>query len=140
MSKVMGIDPGDKRIGIAVSDETGSIATPLKVLSHIKREIDAAMISNLADELGVGKIIIGQALDDDGIPSPQGRKAARLAEAIRAQTHLPVLLWDESGSTREAHSVRLMMNANKKDRRGHLDALAATVILQTYLDAENFQK
>jgi len=98
------------------------------------------MISNLADELGVGKIIIGQALDDDGIPSPQGRKAARLAEAIRAQTHLPVLLWDESGSTREAHSVRLMMNANKKDRRGHLDALAATVILQTYLDAENFQK
>ena len=137
--RILAIDPGEKRIGIAVSDPTGAIANPLAVLEHVARPIDAASIAALAAEQGAGKIIVGQALDDENLPTPQGRRAARLAEAIRLQTSLEVELWDETGSTQAARSAHIEMggSAHQRRRRGHahLDELAATYILQTYLDA-----
>jgi len=89
----------------------------------------------LAAEHGAGLIIIGQALDAENQPTPQGRRAIRLAGAIRAQTDLPVRLWDESGSTQAARNAMIAIKAPRRKRRGHLDALAATYILQTFLDA-----
>lgn len=80
-------------------------------------------------------ILVGQALDDEGQATTQSRRAARLAEAIRQQTILPVQLWDESGSTQAARAARVAMGVSRRKRRGHLDDLAATVILQSYLDA-----
>jgi len=133
--RILAVDPGEKRLGIALSDPTGTIANPLDVITHVSRAIDAATIAQLASENGAIKIVIGQALDVDGDPSPQGRRAARLAEAIRAQADLPVDLWDECGSTREARAARIALGSPRRKRRGHLDELAATVILQTYLDA-----
>lgn len=134
--RVMAVDPGDKRLGIALSDPTATIANPFTVLAHVARAIDAAGIAQIAREQGVVLIVIGQALDWDGGATPSSRKAARLAEAIRAQTDVPVALWDESGSTNEARSARIAMGANRRKRQGHLDELAATVILQSYLDAQ----
>ncbi len=133
--RILAVDPGDRRIGLAVSDPTGTIASPLAVLEHVARGIDAASIAQIAADQGAVKIVVGQALDLDGKPSPQGRKAARLAEAIRQQTVLPVELWDESGSTREAQASRMAMGARKSQRGGHLDQIAATIILQSYLEA-----
>lgn len=133
--RILAVDPGDRRIGLAVSDPTGTIASPLAVLEHVARAIDAASIAQIAADQGAVKIVVGQALDLDGKPSPQGRKAARLAEAIRQQTVLPVELWDESGSTREAQASRMAMGARKSQRGGHLDQIAATIILQSYLEA-----
>jgi putative Holliday junction resolvase len=133
--RVLAVDPGEKRLGIAISDPTGSIANPLTVLKHVSRPIDAAAIAQLAREHEAGLVIVGQALDDEGEPTPESRKAARLAEAIRRQSGLPVLLWDESGSTQAARSIRLELGARRKQRRGHQDDLAAAVILQSYLDA-----
>lgn len=133
--RILAVDPGDRRIGLAVSDPTGTIASPLAVLEHVARAIDAASIAQIAADQGAVKIVVGQALDLDGKPSPQGRKAARLAEAIRQQTILPVELWDESGSTREAQASRMAMGARKSQRGGHLDQIAATIILQSYLEA-----
>lgn len=132
--RILAVDPGEKRLGIAISDPTGKIANPLTVIIHISRVIDAATIADLANTQGAEKIIVGQALDEDGLPGPQGRKAARLAEAIRSQTTLPVELWDESGSTYAARQARLSMGVRRSQRRGHLDDLAATVILQSFLD------
>jgi putative Holliday junction resolvase len=63
------------------------------------------------------------------------QRAVRLAEAIRQQSDLPVLLWDESGSTQTARQVRIEMGVSRRNRRGHLDDLAATIILQSYLDS-----
>jgi len=134
--RVLGIDPGDKNIGLALSDPSGMIANPLMVIEHVSRQIDAAFIANVASQNGVGKIIVGQSLDVDGKPSFQGRKANRLAAAIRTQTDLPVILWDEAYSTQEARAARIEMGVNRSRRRGHLDELAATVILQSYLDRE----
>ena len=94
--KILAVDPGEKRIGIAVSDPTGIIANPLTIIEHISRPIDAAQIVHLAEEHGSGLIVIGQALDEDGKPSLQGRRAARLMAAIQSQSSIPVILWDES--------------------------------------------
>jgi len=128
------IDPGDKNIGVALSDPSGTIANPFTVIRHVSRLIDAATIAGLARENGAENIIVGQSLDVDGKPSYQGRKAARLAAAIRTQTEIPVELWDEGYSTQEARTARIEMGTTRSKRRGHLDELAATVILQSYLD------
>jgi putative Holliday junction resolvase len=124
-----------KRIGIAVSDPTGTIANPLTVIQHIARIVDAARIAQLAVDNGVVKIIVGCPFNENGEMGPQARKSARMAEAIRAQSNLPVELWDESGSTQEAQAARLLLGVSKSRRTGHMDDLAATYILQTYLDS-----
>jgi putative Holliday junction resolvase len=134
--RILAVDPGDKRLGIALSDPTGTIANPLTVLAHVSRPVDAAAIANLAQEHQAVRIVVGQALDTEDQPTPQSRRAARLAEAIRTQTDLPVSLWDESGSTNAARSAQIAMGSPRRKRIGHLDDLAATYILQTYLDAQ----
>lgn len=133
---VIAIDPGEKRLGIAISDPTGTIANPLTVLKHVSRILDAASIAQIADDRGAGLIIVGQALDEENRPTYEARRSARLAEAIRTQTSIPVMLWDESGSTQAARQARIALGASRNKRRGHMDDLAATVILQTYLDAQ----
>jgi putative Holliday junction resolvase len=133
--RVLAVDPGDQRIGIAISDPSGTIANPLSVLKHVARTVDAASIAQLARENGAGLIVVGQSLDEENRPTPQSRRASRLATAIRDQIDVPVALWDETGSTQTARSARIEMGVSRRKRRGHMDDLAATVILQTYLDA-----
>jgi len=133
--RILGVDPGDKRIGLAISDQTGTIANPFQVLVHIKREEDARTIVSIAEKNDVKIIVVGVAISDDGEISPSGRKAARLADMIRSFTTIPVILWDESGSTNEARFARKLMGIKRKNLKGHMDDLAATVILQTYLDS-----
>jgi len=133
--RILAVDPGEKNLGIAVSDPTGTIATPLATFGHISRPIDAAAIAQLAVDYAVGCIIVGQALDENNQPTLQGRRAARLAAAIRQQTDIQVVLWDETGSTVAARQARIEMNTTRRKRQGHLDEMAATYILQTYLDA-----
>ena len=134
--RVLAVDPGEKRIGLAISDPTGTIANPLTVLKHVARPIDAATIASLAEQHESGLIVVGQALDDDNQPTPQSRRAERLAEAIRTQTSTRVVLWDESNSTQIARQARIQMGVSRRKRAGHMDDLAATVILQSYLDAQ----
>lgn len=140
IGRILAVDPGEKRLGIALSDPTGTIASPLKVLKHVARAVDAAAIAQLALDHAAVQIVIGWALDDDGQPTPQARHAERLAEAVRAVTALPVMLWDESGSTQAARSARLAMGVSRRKRQGHLDEIAATVILQSYLDSLTYRQ
>ncbi len=133
--RILAIDPGEKNLGLALSDPTGTIASPLGVIRHVSRPIDAATIAEMAREHQVERIVVGQALDADDRPTFQSRRAARLAAALRMQTDLPVELWDESGSTQEARAARQALGVPRSRRAGHLDELAAVVILQTYLEA-----
>ena len=135
-SRVLAVDPGQKRIGVAVSDPTGTIANPLEVIEHQTRESDAQKIIEIAEEYQAVKIIIGQALDWDGSVSYQGKKSKRLAGRIRGKTDIPVILWNEYGSTKTAHEARLAMGLSRKNRAKDIDHLAATLILQSYLDAQ----
>ena len=126
--RILAVDPGEKRIGIALSDPTRTIASPFTVLEHVSRFLDALQIAQFAVDQAAVKIIVGQALDSDGRVGPSGRKAQRLAEAIQTQTAIPVELWDESGSTDEAQSVRLQMGVKRSQRKGHLDDLFQIIV------------
>ncbi len=133
--RILAVDPGTKRIGLAVSDSTQTIATPLKVINHVARIVDAAQIAQVAVEQQAVLILIGCPLDFEGLPGPAARSAARVAEAVRAHISLPVELWDESGSTRSARDSAIEMGISRQKRAGHLDDVAAAVILQSYLDS-----
>jgi putative Holliday junction resolvase len=135
--RVLAVDHGEKRIGLAISDPTGTIANPLSVVKHISRAVDAAQVATIASEQGAELIIIGQSFDEDGLPNLAGRRAARFAEALQSQTDLPIQMWDESFSTQEARTARIRMGVSRKQRAGHLDQIAATIILQSYLDAHS---
>jgi putative Holliday junction resolvase len=135
--RILAVDPGEKRIGIALSDPSGTIASPLIVLRHVSRPVDAAAIADLAQQNQVGLIVIGKSLDEDGSPTPASRRADRLDNAIHQQCDIPLTFWDESFSTQEARRALIEMGASRRKRSGHLDDLAATVILQSYLDTRS---
>lgn len=127
MSRVLAVDPGDVWIGLAVSDPTGTIARPLRVLRHRSRAEDAAAILRVAAAEGVSRIVVGVPYNVEGEPGPQARKALRLLEALRAKTDLPVEPWDETGST------QAVTRRGRRDESVH--ARAAAAILQDYLQA-----
>ncbi len=131
--KVLSVDPGEKRIGLAISDPTGTLARPLKVVKHEARAKDAQRIAAIAAEEGAAMIVVGQALDANGEIGPQARKSQRLADAIQQVSDLPIRLWDESGTTQAAIHSRIEMGVARKKRRGHLDDVAASVLLQDFL-------
>jgi len=133
--RILAVDPGSKHIGLAISDPTGTIANPLTVLDHVARLLNAAAVAELAKTNEAGLIVVGQSLDDDGQPTFEGRRAGRFADALKTQTNLPVVFWDESFTTQDARAARIAMGVSRKNRLGHLDSIAATVLLQSYLDA-----
>ena len=133
--RILAVDHGEKRIGLALSDPTATIASPLKVIEHVSRLLDAAQVANAAHENDVGLIVIGQSFDEEGRPNLAGRRAAKFAAALKEQTQIPVVLWDESFSTQDARAARIALGASRKDRSGHQDALAAVMILRSYLES-----
>ena len=134
--RILAVDHGEKHIGLAISDPTATIASPLSVIKHVSRLMDAAQVANLASENNAALIVIGQSYDDEGRPNLAGRRAAKFADALKEQTQIPVVLWDESFSTQDARAARVEMGVSRKKRAGHMDELAAVMILKCYLDAD----
>ena len=128
MARVLAVDPGNVRIGLAISDPTGTIARPLSILRHTSRHEDAIAILKAAAEHEAGLIVVGVALDLEGEVGPQARRALRLVDVLSEEGDLPVTTWDESGSTQAAK------RGSRRDKL--LDARAAAVILQEYLDVQ----
>lgn len=126
--RVLAVDTGGVRIGIAISDPTGTLARPLTVIKHTSRKLDVERVAALAEQHGANRIVVGIPY---GIEEPighQARAALRFVEALQSASPVEVHTWDESGSTQAAESAA----------RAHesLDAVAAAVILQEYLDAQ----
>ncbi len=134
--RILAIDHGEKRIGLALSDPTGTIASPLMVLPHVSRSVDVARVLDIARQHGVTRIVVGQSFEESGQPNVAGRRAARFAQALQEQTSIPVELWDEAFSTQDARAARLALGLSRKRRAGHHDALAAAIILESYLEAQ----
>ena len=134
--RILAVDHGEKHIGLALSDPTATIASPLKVIQHVSRLLDAAQVANLASEHEAALIVIGQSFDEEGKPNLSGRRAAKFAESLKQQTQIPVILWDESFSTQDARAARIEMGVSRRKRGGHMDELAAVMILKSYLDAK----
>jgi len=135
--RILAVDHGEKRIGLALSDPTQTIASPLQVIKHTSRLMDAAQVANVASENEVGLIIIGQSFDEEGNPNLAGRRAANFGEILKEQTNIPIELIDESFSTRDARSTVIELGVSRKKRAGHHDALAAVMILRSYLESRS---
>jgi putative Holliday junction resolvase len=133
--RILAVDHGEKRIGLALSDPTRTLASPLTVIKHVSRLMDAAQVANLAAENEAGLIIVGQSFNEDGEPNLAGRRAAKFAEALKEQTNIPVELFDESFSTQEARAAVIELGFSRKKRAGHHDSLAAVMILKSYIEA-----
>lgn len=138
--RIMSIDPGSKHIGLAISDPTGTIANPLMILIHKSRESDSDNIAREVLKNEIELIVIGQSLDENGEPTYEGRRSTRIARSLARKVTVPVKFWNESFSTQDAKRARIMMGGARKKRSGHLDDLAATVILQSFLDSRSGQK
>lgn len=132
--RILAVDPGEKRIGLAISDELEISVNPMGVIQHESRKQSAEAIHIAAQERSAGMILIGCALDEHGQPSASGRKAVRLAEEIKLLTDLPVELTDEYQTTNEAVALGLTLGLPKHKRRGHQDATAAVILLQHFLE------
>jgi putative Holliday junction resolvase len=100
--RILAVDWGSKRIGLALSDPTRTIASPLGVVTHSARAKDAETIIQTAIDKDASLILVGITYDPESNPTPAGRSALRLVEAIREQSSLDVRIWSEEGSTREA--------------------------------------
>jgi putative Holliday junction resolvase len=138
--KVLAIDHGERKIGLAVSDELGLIARPLTILIHRSRAEDAQAVADLAAAEGAARIVVGLPLDAEGREGHQARLVRRWAEGLREACSLPVEFWDESLTTAAAADIRRETGARKPRRRAGSrgdgdDAVAAAVLLQSYLDA-----
>jgi len=136
--KLLALDIGDRRVGVAVSDATGLIATPLTVIHRASKREDFSKIAGLVREQSAKGLVIGYPLNDDGSAGPQagrvGRYTMALVETLQAGgLNLPVFLWDERMSTQRAQELMLEAGKPTGHRRG-IDAIAAAVILQDFLD------
>lgn len=139
--KLMALDIGDRRVGVAVSDTLGLIASPLEVIHRTSKVEDFARIAQLARQHRVAAIVIGQPLRADGGSSPQAERIRRYAIALlqwfrENGLDLTLLFWDESFSTVQAQRAMLAGGRSARDRRGRIDAAAAAAILQDYLDEQ----
>lgn len=138
--RIVGLDIGERRIGVAVSDLTGTLARPAAVLHPAGLDIDAldlvaTEIARLAaEEDGVGAIVVGLPRRLDGTPTEMTPRVEQFARQLESKTALPVTLQDERLSSREAESRLALTDKDWRSRKARLDAAAAAVILQDYLD------
>ena len=135
--RYLAVDPGEKFLGLAVSDPTGRLARPLQVLRHQSHRADAEAIARLARQWEVTTIVVGLATDVHGRATTlQARRARNLARHLRRVTGLPVVLWDETGTTQAARAVWAATRRRGRHRQ-RPDAAAAVLLLQAYLNAHH---
>lgn len=133
--RYLGLDVGTKRIGIAVSDELGVTAQPVMTLETRRnpRE-DLRSIARLARRYAVAAIVVGNPLHISGDQSPRAARVQAFAADLGALTGLPIHLWDERLTTREAHDILYQAGHARQEHRNMVDQVAATLILQSFLD------
>jgi putative Holliday junction resolvase len=133
--RVLGLDYGEKRIGVAVCDELGLTAQALAVIARKNKKSDLGAIGNYVQSYGVEKIVIGYPLRLDGTAGIQCEKVDRFIHALASLFSLPIIRWDETLTTKDAEELLRTANVRAKKRKGLVDKIAAGMILQGYLDA-----
>ncbi len=130
----MGLDVGDRRIGVALSDETATLASGLPTIERVGAKKDPNAIVELARSREAGAIVVGLPRSLDGSIGPQAEKVMAFAEALKLRTRVPVVTWDERFTTRLAQQALIEGDVSRRKRREVIDQVAAVLILQSYLD------
>ena len=134
--RIMGLDVGEKRIGIAISDPMGWTAQGHSVLIRGKPQNDLEHLAGLCSEFEVEKIVLGFPRNMNGTVGPKGEEIQEYGKVIQEYLALPVEYWDERLTTVAAQRVLLEANVSRRKRKGVIDKLAAVNILQGYLDRQ----
>ena len=136
--RILALDVGEKRIGVAISDLSQSLARSLKVVQRGSRQEDFATVARLVEEYEVEKVVVGYPRSLDGMAGAQAERVERYAVGLAESLTVPVLLWDERFSTVSAERLMREAGLRSKKKRERIDAVAAAVILQDYLDSRQF--
>jgi putative Holliday junction resolvase len=134
--RILGLDYGSRRIGVAICDELGMTAQGVATIARKNREADLGAIGDLVRRHGVEQIVIGYPLRLDGSEGIQCEKINRFIRRLEARLSLPVIRWDETLSTKEAEELLRQGGVHWEKRREIVDRVAASIILQGYLDAQ----
>ncbi len=133
--RYLGLDVGNRRIGVAVSDELGLMAQPVLTLErHRNRREDLRSLARLSRRFGVAGIVVGKPLRLSGEPSAQTAKTQAFAAELGELTGLPIHMWDERLTTREAHRILYQAGHARQQHQRVVDQVAAALILQSFLD------
>lgn len=135
MKRIMGIDYGDARTGVALSDLLCSIVGSTAVVPSRNTEKAVADIARIARENAVGQIVVGLPRHMDGTEGPRAALCREFAEKLREATGLEVVMWDERRTTVEAHNILTAHNYHGQKRKNTVDAVAASLILEGYLNS-----
>ena len=135
--RVLGVDFGNKRVGLALSDETGTVASPLTYIDGGGVATVIREIVRIVTERQVGKIVVGVPLRLDGTRSEQTERTLAFIAELERTTTIPVAKWDERLTSVQANRALLEGNVRRSERKEKIDKLAAQLMLQSYLDATN---
>ena len=135
--RIMAIDYGDRRIGLAVSDERAILVGDAWTMNEWKPERAVKRIAEEAAARNVGRLVLGLPKNMDGTEGPRAARSRELAEQLRETTGLEVVLWDERRSSIEAHAILHANGRKEKDHRKTVDAVAASLMLEGYLRSQS---
>ncbi len=133
-ARMLGLDVGSKTIGLALCDAMQTIASPLETIQRTKFSKDAQRLRELVKEYSIGGLVIGYPMNMDGSEGPRCQSIRQFAVNLEEFTPLPMLLWDERMSTMAVERTMLEADLSRAKRKQHVDKLAASYILQGYLD------
>ncbi|AZS16943.1 Holliday junction resolvase RuvX [Paenibacillus motobuensis] len=135
--KILGLDYGDARIGVAISDELGWTAQGLEVIERRKEGAELKRIAELVSQHEVEEVVVGLPKNMNGTIGPRGEICKAFAEQLHEMLQVPVHLWDERLTTVSAHRTLIEADVSRKKRKGVVDKMAASLILQNYLDSKS---
>ncbi|HHY60142.1 MAG TPA: Holliday junction resolvase RuvX [Clostridia bacterium] len=133
--RIMGLDVGDKTIGVAVSDPLGLTAQGITTIKRSELAEDLRQVARLVEQYGVELVVLGLPKNMDGTIGPQGEKVLAFRDTLERELKIPTVLQDERWSTLEAERLLIRADLSRSKRKKVIDKMAASVILQGYLDA-----
>lgn len=137
--KVLGLDYGDARTGLSVSDATGMLAGSPQVIAEWNRDKLVQQLVRFIRDNGIEEIVLGHPRNMDGSVGPRAQKCEELKAELERETGVPVILWDERRTTVAAHAILHEAGKKQKKHKQTVDAVAATLILQGYLDSKRLR-
>ena len=134
MTRIMGLDVGDKTIGVALSDPMFLIANPLETIKRKKASLDIKRLVEIINENDVETIVVGLPKNMNNSIGPQSMKVMSFVDLLKKQTDKEIIYQDERMTTLQSERVLIDMDVRRENRKEHIDKIAASFILQTYLD------
>jgi putative Holliday junction resolvase len=131
--RILALDPGTKRIGVALSDEMRWIAQPLETFERRTLDADVAHIGKLIRDHEVGQVIMGMPLRLDGRMGPEAERVEKFKAYLEEALSISVIAWDERLTSKSAEAMLIEADVSRKKRRGAIDRVAAAILLQSYL-------